>query len=33
MHVTESDIPEDFFTDGWITGVEYLVSSGKEGTV
>jgi len=33
MPVTESDIPEVFFTDGWITAVEYLVSSGKEGTV
>lgn len=33
MSVTESDIPEVFFTDGWITAVEYLVSSGKEGTV
>ncbi len=33
MSVTESDIPEVFFTDGWITTVEYLVSSGKEGTV
>lgn len=33
MHVTESDIPEVFFADGWITAVEYLVSSGKEGTV
>ncbi len=33
MPVTSSDIPEVFFTDGWITAVEYLVSSGKEGTV
>jgi RIO kinase 1 len=33
MSVTESDIPEVFFTDGWLTAVEYLVSSGKEGTV
>ncbi len=33
MSVTESDIPEVFFSDGWITAVEYLVSSGKEGTV
>jgi RIO kinase 1 len=33
MAVTESDIPEDFFEDGWIEAVEYLVSSGKEGTV
>jgi RIO kinase 1 len=33
MSVTESDIPEVFFTDGWISSVEYLVSSGKEGTV
>ena len=33
MSVTESDIPEVFFNDGWITAVEYLVSSGKEGTV
>lgn len=33
MPVTESDIPEVFFEDGWITAVEYLVSSGKEGTV
>ncbi|MDQ3656497.1 MAG: hypothetical protein M3457_15660 [Chloroflexota bacterium] len=33
MSVTESDIPEVFFDDGWITAVEYLVSSGKEGTV
>lgn len=33
MSVTESDIPEVFFSDGWLTAVEYLVSSGKEGTV
>jgi RIO kinase 1 len=33
MPVTESDIPGIFFTDGLITDVEYLVSSGKEGTV
>src|SRR5690606_12732190 len=33
MSVTESDIPEVFFTDGWMSSVEYLVSSGKEGTV
>ncbi len=33
MSVTESDIPEVFFDDGWITAVDYLVSSGKEGTV
>jgi RIO kinase 1 len=33
MPVTESDIPEVFFDDGWLTAVEYLVSSGKEGTV
>ena len=33
MSVTESDIPEAFFDDGWLTAVEYLVSSGKEGTV
>jgi len=33
MPVTESDIPEVFFTDGLITDVDYLVSSGKEGTV
>ncbi len=33
MSVTESDIPEVFFDDGWLTAVEYLVSSGKEGTV
>ncbi len=33
MPVTESDIPEVFFEDGWIDAVEYLVSSGKEGTV
>jgi len=33
MSVTNNEIPEVFFTDGWITAVEYLVSSGKEGTV
>ena len=33
MPVTQSDIPEVFFDDGWLTAVEYLVSSGKEGTV
>lgn len=33
MSVTLSDIPEVFFTKGWLTEVEYLVSSGKEGTV
>lgn len=33
MSVTEADIPEVFFDDGWITAVAYLVSSGKEGTV
>jgi RIO kinase 1 len=33
MSVTISDIPEVFFTDGLITEVEYLISSGKEGTV
>lgn len=33
MAVTESDIPEVFFNDGWITSVEHIVSSGKEGTV
>lgn len=33
MPATESDIPEVFLSDGWITAVEYLVSSGKEGTV
>ncbi|MGC4190780.1 MAG: RIO1 family regulatory kinase/ATPase [Thermomicrobiales bacterium] len=26
-------IPQDFFDDGWITEVEHVVSSGKEGTV
>lgn len=31
--VSTDDIPEDFFTDGWITAVEGLISSGKEGTV
>ena len=33
MSVTQSDIPEVFFEEGWITAVEYMVSSGKEGTV
>lgn len=33
MPVTETDIPEVFFTDGWITAVDHLISSGKEGTV
>ncbi len=33
MSVTETDIPESFYTDGWLTAVDYLVSSGKEGTV
>lgn len=33
MSVTEADIPEVFFTDGWLTAVEHLVSSGKEGTI
>lgn len=33
MSVTNADVPEVFFTDGWITAVEYVVSSGKEGTV
>ena len=26
-------IPQDFFDDGWITEVDHVVSSGKEGTV
>jgi RIO kinase 1 len=33
MPVTASDIPEDFYTDGWITAVDHIISSGKEGTV
>ncbi len=33
MAVTASDIPEVFFLDGWITGVDSVISSGKEGTV
>lgn len=33
MSVTQSDIPEIFFEDGWITAVDSLISSGKEGTV
>lgn len=33
MPVTATDIPEIFSNDGWISDVEYLVSSGKEGTV
>lgn len=33
MSVTEADIPEIFYLDGWITEVDHLVSSGKEGTV
>jgi len=33
MPATTSDIPESFFTDGLITDVDYLISSGKEGTV
>jgi RIO kinase 1 len=31
--VSTDDVPEVFFTDGWITAVEGLISSGKEGTV
>jgi RIO kinase 1 len=33
MAVTASDIPEVFFLDGWITRVDAVISSGKEGTV
>lgn len=33
MAVTASDIPEVFFLDGWLTSVDSIVSSGKEGTV
>lgn len=33
MSVTASDIPEVFFLDGWLTSVDSIVSSGKEGTV
>jgi RIO kinase 1 len=33
MSVTHHDIPEVFYLDGWITAVDSLVSSGKEGTV
>lgn len=33
MAVTASDIPEVFFLDGWITSVDSVISSGKEGTV
>jgi RIO kinase 1 len=31
--VSTQEIPESLFEDGWLDGIEHVVSSGKEGTV